>query len=72
MAMLSSFSLLQASWHYIIEAHFTERGRNPALQESTRNDSELVQRALEGNLEAFDAIVRRYQDAVYATAPGYR
>lgn len=38
------------------------------MQKSKRSDSELVQMALEGNLEAFDAIVRRYQDAVYATA----
>ena len=38
------------------------------MQKSPRNDSELVQKVLEGNLEAFDAIVRRYQDAVYATA----
>ena len=38
------------------------------MQESSRNDSELVERALDGNLDAFDAIVRRYQDAVYAIA----
>ncbi len=38
------------------------------MRQSAHSDSELVQMVLDGDLEAFDAIVRRYQDAVYATA----